>query len=98
MKPGRGIACEENLLGDVVSLFDRCVGGMRQRERYALFVVELRRERFIEPERHAAISNANAVNSQSDNDADTNAKTAYLCFQPSYLYPVVWFELYHVQQ
>ncbi|HVB62600.1 MAG TPA: hypothetical protein VNE61_15520 [Ktedonobacteraceae bacterium] len=97
MKPGRGIACEENLLGDVVSLFDRCVGGMRQRERYALFV-ELRRERFIEPERHAAISNANVVNSQSDNDTNANAEAAYLRFQPSYLYPVVWFELYHVQQ
>jgi len=76
MKPGRGIACEENLLGDIVSLFNRCIGGMRQGWRYALFVVKLCRERFIESERPAAISNVNANNSQSDNDANANANVS----------------------
>jgi hypothetical protein len=29
MKPGRGIACEEHLLGSAVPLFDHLAGGMR---------------------------------------------------------------------
>jgi hypothetical protein len=74
LKAGKGIVCEENLLGFVVPLFDHLAGGMRPANRAAPFVIQFHRERFIEPERYStAISNSYADDSQPDHHADAGS-------------------------
>lgn len=97
LKAGKGIVCEENLLGFVVPLFDRLAGRVRSANFAAFLVVQFHRERFIEPERYSkAVSNSHTEDSQPDNHADTGS--AYFQPQFQFSYPIVRLRLHHVQQ
>ncbi|HEX6554738.1 MAG TPA: hypothetical protein VF026_18375 [Ktedonobacteraceae bacterium] len=90
MKPGRGIVCEEHLLGPAVPLFDSFAGCMRICDCHSYFVVKLYREQFPESQWPSALSDSNldtnTVNSQSFSDAGAEVEAAHLCFQYIYSY------------